>query len=466
MDNTASSAYGWALHEMGFADFNDARLTQRAVKITATFLQHSHQSIPAGCGNWKDTKAVYRFFDNGKVNSNNMLSSHINETVARCSKLSTVLIAQDTTTMNLSNRQIDGLGRIGNNDNLQGFFTHSALAMDTNGVPLGLMYQKTYVRKATHVREALSKEKDYQKIWKALPITEKETGRWVEVVNFAKAKLPDKHLVIIGDRESDIFDVFKEANGLSVDLLVRTSQNRLIEDSSGSFEHLFDKAGEGQIITTYAADVPSTKNIHTVRKANLVVRVLPFNLQPAKNKRQDHNLVIPVTLIDVSEENPPAGQEPIHWMLTTTLQVKTPEEAIEKVTWYMHRWRIERFHYILKTGAFNVEKLQFETFDRFKRAITLYSIVAWRILFTTYRAREHPDDDAGTIFTEEELKALAAKDGKNQLTMTIQEAVASLAKLGGYLGRKHDGPPGVKALWIGFQALQYIVLGMILAQKN
>lgn len=456
MDNTASSAYVWALHEMGLSDFNDERLTQRAVKITATLLQHPHSSIPAGCGNWSDTKATYRFFDNDKVDSQNMLSSHSSETISRCSSLPTVLVAQDTTTMNLTNKQVSGLGRIGMGD-LQGFFTHSALAMDTHGIPLGILHQKTYVRKKE------TQEKGHKEKAKRLPITQKETGKWVEVIDCVKEKLPDRHVVIIGDRESDIFDVFQKARTIGVDVLIRTSQNRLISEVNGQTpEHLFDKAKRGSIITTYTTEMPTTNNTHKTRQAALTIRAAEFLLPIAKNRRREKQSSIPVILLDVLEENPPKDEEVIHWMLTTTLGVKTAEEAIEKVQWYMYRWRIERFHYILKTGAFTVEKLQFETFSRFKKAITMYSIVAWRILFTTYEAREYPNDDASLLFSKEELIALCYKEKKIKQTMTCKEAVKALAKLGGYLARNHDGPPGVKTLWLGFQALQFILYGMLM----
>lgn len=463
MDNTASSAYAWALHEMGFSDFNDLRLTQRAVKIIATFLQHPHQSIPAGCNSWKDTKATYRFFDNDKVNSGGMLSSHQDETINRCLPFQTILVAQDTTTINLTNKQVSGLGRIGEGT-LQGFFTHSALAMNPYGVPLGILYQKTYVRKEG------TQDKEYKKRYKQIPIEDKETVRWVETIDSASQQLKDKQVVVIGDRESDIFDVFKAEHKAGVDLLIRTAWNRLVEDpNSQNLGYLFDKAKNGAVITTYQTKVPiqdeHKNSSHKTRIATLTVKACKFLLRPPRHKRKQVSAV-PLFLLDVSEENPPASEEGIHWMLTTTIKVTTPEEVIEKVTWYMYRWRIERFHYILKTGAFNVEKLQFETFPRFKKAITLYSIVAWRILWTTYEAREHPDDDAKTIFSEEELKVLKFREGWVDETITIQEAVTACAKLGGYLGRKNDGPPGVKTLWIGFQKLQDIVYGMMLTQQN
>lgn len=453
MDTTASSAYVWALHEMGFADFNDERLTQRAVKIAATFLKHPQSSIPAGCGNWSDTKAVYRFFANEKINSDNMFKSHIDETIIRCSPLSTILVAQDTTTMNLTNKEVVGLGRIGMGT-LQGFFTHSALAMNTTGIPLGLLYQKSYTRKKE------TQEKGHKEKAKKLPIEQKETVRWIEVLDCVKEKLPAKRVVIIGDRESDIFDVFQKAKSIGIDLLVRASQNRMITKGNGMGEYLFDKAAKGDILVRYVTQIPTTTNAHKTREAELTIRKTAFLLPIAKNRRKEKQMPIPVTLLDVLEEHPPTGEEPTHWMLTTTLQVATADEAIEKVTWYMYRWRIERFHYILKTGAFNVEKLQFETFTRFKKAITMFSIVAWKILFTTYTAREYPNEDANLIFSKTEIVALCYKEKKIKPTMTCREAVKALAKLGGYLARNHDGPPGVKTLWLGFQALQFILYGM------
>jgi hypothetical protein len=147
------------------------------------------------------------------------------------------------------------------------------------------------------------------------------------------------------------------------------------------------------------------------------------------------------------------------------MSIATANEAIEKVQWYMYRWRIERFHFILKTGAFNIEKLQFETFSRFKKAITMYSIVAWRILFTTYEVWEHPNDDAVIVFSEEEVRTLCYIEKKLKYTMTIHEAVVAIAKLGGYLARKSDEPPGIKSLWIGFQTLQHVMYGILMAEK-
>lgn len=454
MHDTASSAYGWALHELGFASFNDERLVKRAVNISANLLQHPQCSIPAAMGGWPETKAAYRFFANEKIQSANMFSAHVEQTVNRCRSEAIILVAQDTTTMNLSDKQVEGLGRIGMG-NLQGFFTHSALAMNTHGVPLGLLYQKTYTRKKE------TQEKDYKKKARQLPITEKEAVKWVEAIDCVKSVLLNKRVVVIGDRESDIFDVFKKGEETGTDLLVRTYHNRVIPQGDG-FAHLFDKARTGKIITSYTAQIPLTKNDHRTREAKLTIRCIQFLLSAGKNRKKEKQTPIPVTLLDVLEENPPVGEEPIHWMLTTTLEVETAEEAVEKVRWYIYRWRIERFHYILKTGAFNVEKLQFESFQRFQKAITLYSIIACRVLWAIYQSRENPEENADTLFSKEEIKALCLIAKRHVYALSIKEAVTQTAKLGGFLARKRDGPPGIKTLWIGFQTLNNIVYGMMM----
>lgn len=459
MDTTASSAYGWSLHELGFADFNDARLTKRGVEIAATFLQHPHMSIPQASGNWAAVKATYRFFDNEKIQSTHMLAAHRHQVRKRSTRLGTILIAQDTTALNLSGRAITGVGSIGGGTST-GLFVHSGLAIDPNGgIPLGIVTQTIYAR------DEKRKTAAYKKQAAALPISEKESGRWVETLVEGKKAFEQKHLVFVGDRESDIYEVFAEANKQGVDVLIRTKQNRILETitETGEKEKLFDKALAGTVIVTYETPVPIDH--HKSREATLTIRKSSITLAPST--RQQGQAVLPVTILNVMEEHPLEGAEPIHWMLTTTLPVLTPEDAQEKVRWYIYRWRIERFHYTLKTGAFSIEELQFETYERFCKAITMYSIVASRVIYTHYYEKEHPGENAEEIFSKEEVRMLCLKGRKQPpYQMTVHEAVVGTANLGGYLARKHDSPPGIKALWIGFQILQNLVEGMLLERQT
>jgi hypothetical protein len=151
--------------------------------------------------------------------------------------------------------------------------------MSPDGVPLGVTSQKTYARKAE------TKTASYKQTVKGRPITEKETFRWVEAVTAAKAVLPDKHVVVVGDRESDIFEVFNQGRSLGVDLLVRTNQNRLLTEA-GETVRLFDKARQGNIVTRYETDVPVDH--HKTRKAVLTIRGVihaPAAAQKQKSER-------------------------------------------------------------------------------------------------------------------------------------------------------------------------------------
>jgi len=461
MEETAHSAYGWSLHEYGFTDCNDERLTKRGVDIGAKFLQHPQQSIPQSCGDWASTKATYRFFDNKKVKSTKMLEAHQRQMLKRAAKCRTLLYLHDTSALNLSGiKKMQGKGSIGGGTST-GLFLHPGLIVDPKGgIPVGLGSFELYAR------DEKTRDPEYKKKAAKLPVTEKESGRWIRAITRGAQILQDKHIVFISDRESDIFEVFREVKRVGQDAIIRTKQNRLLEeiDPRGEKHKLFDKILEGEIITTYETEVPIDH--HRTRKAILTIRKATVTLLPSLRQKGQEGIT--VTVLNVMEENPPEEykKEPIHWRLTTTLPVTNTEEAKTVVLWYIYRWRIERFFFTLKTGAFNVEKLQFETFERFEKALTMYAIAACRIIFTQYYEREHPLDDAATIFSMDEITMLCLKTNKDEpYRMTVHEAVVATAKLGGYLARKNDGPPGIKALWIGFQTLNNLVDGMLLGKK-
>lgn len=454
------SAIAWSLHELGMANFNDERLTKRGVALATSLLLHPQCSIPQACQSWARTKGAYRFFANDKVQSANMLHAHQRQLQTRATPEKTILVAQDTTTLNLSNRQIIGIGRVGDGGKgkipLQGLFAHTGLAMTASGLPLGVTSQKVYARKAETVTEA------YKQAVKAKPISEKETGRWVEAVTEARNVLPGKHLVIIGDRESDIYEVFQTGQERAVDLLVRASQNRRLAERTAK---LFETAAAGRVLAVFEMDIPVDHR--KTRKTQLTIRTAAVTLPPPKSRNLSENRPnITLTVLDVSEEHPAENTAPVHWVLLTSLSVTTPDEAKEKVRWYTYRWRVERFHYTLKTGAFNIEKLQFDTFGRFAKAITLYSLVAQRILFTLYYEREHPGDGATALFSADEIRLLCLREDRSPASLTCHQAVLATAKIGGFLARRSDGPPGLKSLWIGFQALHYMVQGMLLGEKQ
>ena len=160
----------------------------------------------------------------------------------------------------------------------------------------------------------------------------------------------------------------------------------------------------------------------------------------------------------------------MRWLLATTLAVDSLEDALQYVQWYAYRWTIERFHFVLKSGC-KIEQRQLETVERMERAIPVFSIVAWRLLWLTLQARETPDTPCTVILEGFEWKPLwiTVHARRRQLPMkppTLREAVRMIAQLGGFLGRKCDGEPGPQTLWRGLRRLHDLSRGWLAAQQH
>jgi len=166
----------------------------------------------------------------------------------------------------------------------------------------------------------------------------------------------------------------------------------------------------------------------------------------------------PVTIWAVSakEINPPAGEDPIDWLILTSIPVSNFAEAKEILGIYMARWEIEVFHRVLKTGC-TIEGLQLKDAERIKPALALYMIVAWRVLYLTKLGRACPELPCDVVFEEAEWKSLVViSSGRKALEKkpSLGELILLIAKQGGYIGRKSDGPPGPQVMWIGLVCLK------------
>jgi len=164
-------------------------------------------------------------------------------------------------------------------------------------------------------------------------------------------------------------------------------------------------------------------------------------------------------VIEVREVNPPAGEKAIRWLLLTSLALDSIEQARTYVRWYTYHWLIERFHYVLKSGC-QLEERQLCQEKRLERLLAVFSLVAWQLLWLTYQARLAPDAPCTVALQPHEWQALYAFIQRNPhlptTAPTLHQAVRWIAQLGGFLGRKGDGEPGVKVLWRGWQRLQDI----------
>jgi len=473
---------GWASEEFAEVDLGDKRLDARLIKICDRFSDTPESPINQACADWAETKAAYRFFQNENVEVEQILATHSHKTAQRAREHKTVLALQDTSYFVYTHHpKTKGLGKISlkkgkNVVNIysNGLIVHTCLAVTTTGLPLGLLDQKIFSRRLRKKKTRTDKPHDH------LPIEEKESYRWLETLKSTKAVVDDIEIVTVCDREADLYDFFKCGHQIGASVLVRANANRTINRKSRYAEKGVEKLWEHMIqqseAGSYTIAIPKmSKSNHCrqreARTAIVAVRFGAFILNPPRNNIKHSTEELPnieMHAVYVLEPDPPDGVEPVEWMLLTNLPVTSYEEAYEKIQWYSLRWRIEMYFKVLKSG-FHVEACRLGHADRLARYLTVMSIVAWRLFMITLIARTDPATPCSGLLADQEWKVLFLKANKNKplpkKPPCIGEVVIWIAKLGGYLARKNDGPPGTITLWRGWKRLTDLTEGWALAAQ-
>jgi hypothetical protein len=438
--------------ELGTIDLGDTRLNRRARRLLQSLGDKPMPSIPAACGGWAETQAAYRLFDNPKVSAAAVLAPHSERTVERMGAHPRVLCIQDTSELDYTGKpSMQGLGPL-NLELRQGLYLHPTLALTPDRLCLGLLDADTWTREPG----SLGQDKDPNR-----PLEEKESVRWVDGyrrVDELAERLPCTRLTYVADREADIFDLFVEAPcpETAADWLVRGQHNRVLADGRTLRQHL----AAAPVLTETTFERPASHGVKA-RVVHQQIKVLRLTL-PAP-RRPDRKLPdVEVTALLATEPHPPAGEQPVEWLLLTNLPVDTPAQALEKLSWYLCRWQIEVFFRILKSGC-RIEKLQLEKIERLEPALAFYMIIAWRVLFLTMLGRECPEMPCDVVFDTAEWHAVyivSERKAPPETPPTLDSMVRRIASLGGFLNRKSDGFPGPQTLWIGLQRAADFVMAM------
>ena len=442
----------WSEWEFERVNLGDQRLNTRLKQLAEDLASAPAAPINQASQNWAATKAAYRFFQNAKVTSEQILSPHQARTLERMKQEPVILAVQDTSYLNFSShKQTQGLGPIGDRRSASlGLVTHNILAVTPQGLPLGLLHQTGWARSG--YKQQSERER------KNTSIEQKESYRWIQGLELVQNLKPEKVRVItVCDRESDIYECFVAAERCHGEFVIRAAWNRHLKDSQ--YPRLWEQLQGQPVAGHYQITVPA-RDSKPERTATLAVRFGSVTLAPTQ--RAKHSLFYPLPSVKlaavyvtaVEATNP---EQQIEWMLLTNIGVTSFEEALEKVNWYCCRWQIEVFHKILQHGC-TVEQCRLQAADRLNRYITLMSIVAWRLFWMTWMRRSHPTLPALTILTEIEMRTLQRlthQPGEAQRSdFCVSQAVLAVAKLGGFLARKNDGDPGPTVLWRGWTVLQ------------
>lgn len=443
----------------------DARLDRRLQLMLEQFTAQPDCSIPLATSTRNDMDAAYLFFANRRVHPSAIVAACLPETLTRLDGCQRVLAIQDASDLNFDT--LEGTAGLGHTDGptTRGLLLHSTLAVRPDGLPIGLLTQQIWARDPAlkgHTKDRRKRAAD-----------EKESFRWLDHAQAARDALPAGILVVhIADREGDIYDWMAAPRPAPAHLLVRVAQaHRVVVHDPGGQKGKLSEVVRAQVpLGKYELEVPRADD-RPARRAVLGVRVAAVQVQPPKHAKQRAKLrPVPVWVIEAFEEGAPPGEKALCWRLVSTEEVTTWEGAIRALQEYTIRWRIERFHYVLKQGC-AVERLQLETANRLANAVAVYSQVAVRLLRLTYLARLEPQAPVEAEFTPVEVEVLEGcrqhqEKRPRARVRTIAEAVRVLARLGGHLGRKGDGPPGAKVLWRGVRSLHDRVLGYQLAQAK
>jgi hypothetical protein len=463
---------GWVDREIAGCQFRDARLGERFRKLLAQLGSAMGQSIPLVCQDWANTKAAYRFFSNERVSEADILAGHFQSTRDRAAATDgLMLVLHDTTEFSYTREKSEAIGitkRINSgrdksgrlrSHTVCGILMHSSLAVTTEGLPLGLAAVKFWTRKKFKGTAALKKKVNPTRV----PIEKKESIRWLDNLKQSTERLDDPGRCLhIGDRESDIYELFCAAQEVGTHFLVRTCVDRL--------------AGDGDHTISEVMDDVAIKGLHRIAvrdskgdldEAVLEIRYRRIRVLPPIGKQMRYP-ALTLTVIYADERGTPKNRKKIEWKLITDLPVQSRQDATEKLEWYALRWKIEVFHKILKSGC-KAEESKLRTAQRLANLIAAFCILSWRVFWMTMLNRSTPTAPPDLALTATEIGLLdhlmKDKDRQSLRRKTLSHYLTKIARLGGYLARANDPPPGNTVMWRGLSRLTDIEMGAIIGPE-
>jgi hypothetical protein len=461
MSTTLQTPDQWAQQEFAFAPLGDQRRTKRLMNIAAHLAASPGGTLPQAFPHWAELKAAYRFFDQGEVTFDRVLSPHLERTRNACRQPGEYLIIEDTTLLDYSRHPAtQDLGRIGDGNGC-GFELHSALAVRIEswtleqrpeGMVVGLFDQQ-----CRRPRPAPKGETRGERLRRP-----RKSQTWAAAFKSAGRTPGGSQWIYVADRESDFYEPMQICQQHGVDYVIRSGQDRRLADGAGPLGEALAQApvlGQSTVELRARGGQPARTAIVELRgrRVDLDGPWRPGGRQPPLRD---------VGVMEIREVQVPEGvKEPLHWKLLTSLPCATPAQAQRVVGRYAARWWIEEYHKALKSGA-GVEESQLERAGRLESLIAVLAVVAVCLLSAKMLARSRPAAfEAAASFGPEMLTILEKKIGPPKGGWNNQNVIIATARLGGFLARKHDGLPGWQTIWRGWQRLMWMCEGLKTLQQ-
>jgi hypothetical protein len=474
--STLLSAPEWAAQTFGEVRLGHHSRRERAVTMAAAIAADPAASLPKQMGSEAALHAAYRFLQTSEVSYEQLIRPHVEQTREAMGQQKRVLLIQDTTEVDYQQHpRTTGLGPIGNGTH-HGFLLQTVLAVEPAGCQvLGLAQQEPFLRqpapKGETKRQRGQRERESQ-VWE----------RSVQAIGEPPAGVQWIH---IGDRYSDMFPFLSLCRRLHCDFVVRAAQDRCVDllveqadapvparshhkrrpeqESAPKTQHLFEVVRSWAAVGKQDLALDASKQT-PARVAHVAISWGCLRLLPPRSQETADLRPLVVWVVRVWEPEPPEGVEPLEWVLLTSVPTHTLEQAWERVDWYRARWIVEDYHQGLKTGC-RIEQRQMQSYEGLRRLLGLLAPAAVRLLQLRAIARQTPEQPASQTLPADVVQVVAARAGVPPAQLTAQQCWHTIARFGGYLGRKGDGPPGWKTLWRGWLYLQTLLEGVHLAAR-
>jgi hypothetical protein len=476
MDETGSrleSGSDLIRDEFEGAWFADARLSRRLVQVAEALNREPDASFPRMMKSSSELEGTYRFLNNESVTPEEILAPHFTATSSRVAAHQRVLIVHDTTEFRFTgDTRRSGLGVLAGPGKGQGFYAHCSLAVaeGSGRDALGLLGLETWTRKGGRGKISPKKLRED---------AERESLRWANAANRVEMAVRGKaKLVHVMDREGDAYETLHALHTRSQDFVIRSNHDRCImgEGASRLRERLnaleytvfrtvpLSKRKGGKSTEGGKRRASKTHPPRDGRDATLQISACEVTIKRTVAAGPELNETLTLNVVRVTEPFPPEGEEPVDWVLLSTLDISTKENVEEIVDIYRQRWLIEEFFKALKTGC-SFEQRQLESFGALVNALAIFGPIAWRLLRLRSMSRTEPDRPASDAFTPVQLEILQRVPKKPiSPQATVQEALYAVARLGGFLDQ--NGQPGWRTLGLGFQELLTLERGYFAARST
>lgn len=443
----------WASKQWGHLDLGDARLNRRALGMGTAMAAHPDWSLPRQMGNMTALQGAYDLLNHPRITLGKLSGPHWEHTRQTARERKVVLFVQDTTELDYTpHRCMKGLGPIGDGRG-QGLLLHTTLAIVPEPTPevLGVAHQQTLLRCPRPKPRPRYPDSP-------------EGLVWFQAADAVGEPPEDVLWVHVGDGGADDFRFMAQCRGKH--FLLRVGRNRLLawdeeeEEIDPEMRKLKDYARQLPVQHRFTMEVPPGPK-RVARTAQMCLSWSQVTIPPPRQVPEPwrHQPVITAWVVRSWEVDAPEGAEPLEWILLTSVPTETEEAALERTAWYACRWLAEDYHQCLKTGC-QVEKSHLDDGEDIDRLLGFVGPIAAELLRLRQVARVDPDVPAVEHVDPLVVRMLSVKmEWSPTDTITMGRFWRGVAQLGGYLGRRRDGPPGWKTLWRGWQYLSDLVSG-------